>query len=250
MEELLNLLDNGRIYNELLEKFKIEDFSLSIDTHTLTEIVRINAVLQKGYVAINLNGEHVNRYKDNILSDINSTILLDALNDSFLFNPTVVEKDAVINNYVDSIINWRRIPVFIPLLIVGEDTVIVDNSLLFKVPVLPIQVDNVAITANLNFLAMATLVPYISLSNEKVEMCTFNMSHNLIYSPLLPTIVIIKITDETAIKLEGENPKYGDMLINDFVEELISENRDSEGNTTNAFAVSLGMAIKYFLNKE
>lgn len=247
MEELLNLLDTDRFYNELLEKFKMDSFSLAIDTPTLTHMVQTETALQKGFIALNLNGDHVKNFKEEILSSINSDILFDVLSRSFLFNPTVSEKDAVIHNYVDCIINWRKIPVFIPILIVDNKSIVVDNSLLFKVPVLPIQVNDKNVTANLSYLATTTLSPYTSLGSGEVELFTYNMSYDLVYSPLLPTLAIIKITEEIYSDLINTNPKYDDMLIEDFVEELISESVNSDGDVRNDFASSLGVSIKYFL---
>lgn len=249
MEELLQLLDDNMFYNELLEKFTVKSFSLEIDTPALTQMVRTENTLREGFVALNLNGDHVKNFKEEILSSINSDILFDVLSRSFLFNPTVSEKDVVINNYVDCIINWKKIPVFIPILLVDGKSIVVDNSLLFRVPVLPIQANDKNITANLSYLATTTLTPYSSLSSGEVELFTYNMSYDLVYSPLLPTIVVIKITEQTYAELVDTNPKYDDMLIEEFIEELISESVDDTGNVTNAFASSLGVSIKYFLTK-
>ncbi len=252
MEELLRLLNDEVVYNELLDKFTIGGYSFDIDMEGMRHLAREYEPFRKGFVSLQFEGDVVSKYKNEILTDIDASILVDViLNETFIFDPTTEHKDAVVKNYLDSLIYWNKIPVLVPLLVVQGEKILLNNSSVYKVPFVPIKVEVEKSTANLKYLAFNSIKEYVELGEDDVAMYTFNMTGNLIYSPLLITLVVIKVDKQYAEKLvDSDNDYYKLSTIEEYVNELTTQYTNHISTENNPLATSLGIIIKYFLKNE
>lgn len=247
MEEIFKLLCDKEVYDDILSKFSIEGRDLLIDTDELSVLAKKTKALTNNYVALNLNGGGIVSQKHIILSNITADDLMYLLGEVFAFDPTTSKKDVIVTNYLDAIINWYKIPVIIPILTVGDDRVLVNMDHHYAAPVMPIELGVENSTLNLQALMYRSLNKYVEEHDGTLsEMISFNMTSNLVFSPLLPTVIRVNISEETADKLQYDSGAYEIDTIENYSNGLMTEmtiNKNGD-SMPDPFAKALGTMIK------
>ena len=251
MEELLKVLNSKELYNEIISHFKVDNY-FEANMEKLQDVVIKTPAFQKSFVALNLSSESMSNYKTSLLTNINAQLVIDVLSTTFLFDPTTGHREGIKTNFLDAVVYWNKIPVFIPILTVGLDRVLVDKSRMYGAPVMPIEVQVHNCTSNMYSLAIETISDYLGMDDtteEDPRLFSFNMTNDLVYSPLLPTIVRIAVSEERAVELQSDDWGYKMESLDDFSDNLIkgTSTTDDGEAVEGPFAKALGMALKYFL---